>query len=289
MKLGLIGVGIVGNAFYEGMKHAFDIVRFDKQRADFSDVSSVEDVVKNTDGPIFVCVPTPMNSDGSCSTVIVEQVVEEIFLAVAKNVERIAVVKSTVPPGTTGHLTSRFGKRLTTIFNPEFLTEANPVEDFKNQDRIFLGGSPEATQIVADVYSIAYPDVFKMQSDAMTAEMVKYVGNCFLATKVSFANEIYQICEKLAIVYNDVINMATLDKRLGTSHWQVPGPMPASDGSGKLLMGYAGSCLCKDINSLIAVSKSSGVDPIMLQAAWDKNLSVRPEKDWELMKGRAVL
>ena len=78
MKLGLIGVGIVGNAFYEGMKHAFDVVRYDKNRSDVSDVSSIEEVVSNTDGPIFVCVPTPMNPNGSCNLEIIIDVISKI-------------------------------------------------------------------------------------------------------------------------------------------------------------------------------------------------------------------
>jgi len=272
---------VVGNAFYEGMKHAFDVVRYDKFRADLSDVDSIEGLVEATDGPIFVCVPTPMYPDGSCSTENVAQVAEAISLSKKEDAKRIVVVKSTVPPGTVDYLNFVFGDKLSVVFNPEFLTEANPVEDFKRQDRIFIGGLPEATQTVADIYSVAYPGVLIMQDRAMTTEMVKYVGNCFLATKVSFANEIYQICEKLGIDYNAVMRMATLDRRLGPSHWMVPGP----DGH----YGFGLTCFPKDINALIAVAKTLGVDPTMLQAAWNKNLEVRPEKDWEQMKGRAVL
>lgn len=281
MKLGLVGVGIVGNAFYEGMKHAFDVVRFDKFRADLSDVDSIEGLVAATDGPIFVCVPTPMYPDGSCSTENVAQVAEAINLLTKDGVKRIVVIKSTVPPGTVDYLNFVFGTNLSVVFNPEFLTEANPVQDFKHQDRIFIGGLPEATQTVADIYSIAYPNVLIMQDSARTTEMVKYVGNCFLATKVSFANEIYQICEKLGIDYNAVMNMATLDTRLGKSHWRVPGP----DGH----YGFGLTCFPKDINALIAVAKNLGINPTMLEASWKKNLEVRPEKDWEQMKGRAVL
>lgn len=285
MKLGLIGVGIVGNAFYEGMKHAFDVVRFDKFRTDLSDVTSIEEVVFATDGPIFVCVPTPMCEDGSCSIDNVTQVVEALALSMKETFytgsKRVVVVKSTVPPGTVMYLNYLFGESLSVVFNPEFLTEANPVQDFKNQDRIFVGGSSEATQTVADIYSIAYPNVVIMQDNATATEMVKYVGNCFLATKVSFANEMYQICDKLGVDYNAVMNMATLDKRLGRSHWGVPGP----DGH----FGYGGSCFPKDVNALIAVAKNLGVNPTLLEAAWNKNLEMRPEKDWEEMKGRAVL
>lgn len=277
-NIGLIGIGVVGNAFYEGMKHVFEIVRFDKNKPDLSDVESINSVVGSTDGPIFVCVPTPMKEDGSCSTECVERVVEAIFLSGTK---RIVVVKSTIPPGTTNSLNSRFGENLSVVFNPEFLTEANSVNDFKCQDRILIGGSSEATQIVADIYSIAYPNVALLQDEATTVEMVKYVGNCFLATKVSFANEIYQICEKLNVKYDNVINMASLDRRLGTSHWKVPGP----DGS----LGWGLVCLPKDLNALINIAKELGVDPKVMNATWEKNLEVRPEKDWEKLKGRTIL
>jgi len=275
-KIGVVGAGIVGNAFYEGMRHAFDVVRYDT-RPEFSDVGSLVELLQTVDGPIFVCVPTPMNPDGSASTDIVEDVVRNIY----GWGERIVVIKSTVPPGTTDRLNKMFGPTLSVVFNPEFLTEAQPVEDFKNQDRIIVGGDPEATQIVADIYSVAYPGVMQVQCDATTAEMVKYVGNCFLATKISFANEISQICEKLGVAYDGVINLAMLDKRLGRSHWKVPGP----DGH----YGFGLTCFPKDINALIAVAIELGVDPKILRAAWEKNLEVRPEKDWEKMKGRAVL
>lgn len=275
-KIGVVGAGIVGNAFYEGMRHAFNVVRYDT-RPEFSDVGSLVELLQTVDGPIFVCVPTPMNPDGSASTAIVEDVVRNIY----GWGERIVVIKSTVPPGTTDRLNKIFGPTLSVVFNPEFLTEANPVEDFKNQDRIIVGGNPEATQIVANIYSIAYFGVPQFQCDATTAEMVKYVGNCFLATKISFANEISQICEKLGVAYEGVINLAMLDKRLGRSHWKVPGP----DGH----YGFGLTCFPKDINALIAVAIELGVDPKILRAAWEKNLEVRPEKDWEKMKGRAVL
>lgn len=111
--------------------------------------------------------------------------------------------------------------------------------------------------------------------------MIKYLANCFLATKVSFANEMYQICDKLGARYDKVIELATLDSRLGTSHWKVPGP----DGH----FGFGLTCFPKDINALIKLSEQLGVDPKMLKTAWEKNLEVRPEKDWEQLKGRAVL
>lgn len=290
MKIGVVGLGIVGNAFYEGMRHAFEVVRYDKFRQDRSDVPDIGALCSEVDGPIFVCVPTPMNPDGTCNTGIVEDVLREIshsdFMMRAQRCcggkLRTVVIKSTTLPGTTDRLNDNDAFiDINVVFNPEFLTEASPVEDFKNQDRIVIGGKPEATQEVAEVYGVAYPGVLQVQCSAKCAEMVKYVANCFLATKVSFANEIYQICQGLGVDYNMVIRTATLDKRLGNSHWKVPGP----DGH----YGFGLTCFPKDLNALMSLAEQLGVDPKVMRAVWSKNLEVRPERDWEQMKGRAVL
>ena len=129
-----------------------------------------------------------------------------------------------------------------------------------------------------------YEKVFKnvpiIKTKSTIAEMVKYTANCFLATKVSFANEIKQICDHVDVDYDKVIEYATYDNRLGHSHWKVPGP------DGKL--GFGGSCFPKDINALIYFSKAMDIDVGVLSAVWQTNLKVRPERDWENLKGRAV-
>ena len=101
-----------------------------------------------------------------------------------------------------------------------------------------------------------------------------------LATKVSFSNEIKQICDKLDIDYDKVVEYAIYDDRLGKTHWSVPGP------DGKL--GFGGSCFPKDINALIHCASELGLDTQLIKSAWNLNLKVRPEKDWEELKGRAV-
>jgi nucleotide sugar dehydrogenase len=308
MNIGIVGYkGFVGNAMLESMKEYFQIYGYDKNgglvnieknlnstisehvQGAYTDEQSVYNYfVGFLEGPVFVCVPTPMNQDGSCNTDIVESVVANIDLAsTQQNKKTVVVVKSTVVPGTCERLSKKY-TNCYICFNPEFLTEKNAVQDFKNQNRIIIGGPQEGIDVVKEVYQASFPNVPIMLTNSTSAEMVKYVTNCFLATKVSFANEIYQICDKLNINYSDMIELAKLDKRLGESHWQVPGPMPSSDGSGKLLPGYSGSCFCKDINALISMSSELGVDPKVMKAGWEKNLEVRPEKDWEKLLGRAV-
>ena len=110
--------------------------------------------------------------------------------------------------------------------------------------------------------------------------MVKYFTNCFLATKVSFANEMKVLCDEIDIDYDKVVEYATYDERLGKSHWAVPGP------DGKL--GFGGSCFPKDINALIDLCGKMDIPARTLLGAWITNLNVRPEQDWKELKGRAV-
>jgi UDPglucose 6-dehydrogenase len=171
------------------------------------------------------------------------------------------------------------------VFNPEFLTEANALDDMRNQNRIILGGPRPWINTVKQVFQTAFPKVPLIKTSSTTAEMVKYVTNNFLTVKVSFANEMYQVCEALDksglnVDYDKVIEYAKYDSRLGSSHWSVPGP----DGD----FGAGGHCFPKDINAMIDVAKNLNVKPTVLKAAWEKNLEVRKNRDWEKMEGRAI-
>ena len=128
---------------------------------------------------------------------------------------------------------------------------------------------------------LALPLLANVSLGSITAEMVKYFTNTFLATKVSFANEMNLICDKLGIDYDKVVEYSIYDERLGKSHWAVPGP----DGH----YGFGGSCFPKDINALIKVAEKMDIPPNILSAAWDTNTLVRPEQDWKELKGRAVV
>lgn len=239
----------------------------------------------------FVCLPTPMFEDGSADLSIVEGVLKA--LSVIPGRPRIAVVKSTVPPGSTERWNSMFeSTKLKVIFNPEFLREATALDDMRNQTRIILGGPRPHINKVKQLFEGAFPNVPVIKTSSSTAEMVKYVTNIHLAVKVSLANEFYQICEKLDdaganIDYDKVVEYALHDDRLGQSHWKVPGPMPADD-SGNPAFGFGGSCFVKDISALMHVARQMGIDPKVMAGAWNKNLEVRPQRDWEKLVGRAV-
>ena len=272
MKIGIIGQGYVGTALKEGFQDFYQVETYDKYDLGKSTHSKISDIVELSD-VIFVCVPTPMRQDGSCYTGIVEEVIREIN----ENANgQIVVIKSTVPPGTTDRINEEYS-HTTTIFNPEFLTEANFIQDFKNQSRIILGGDRKGTNKVRQIYSRIFPNATIVKTGAKHAEMVKYFTNCFLATKVSFANEMYNICQQLDLDYDKVVEYATYDERLGKSHWAVPGP----DGD----FGYGGHCLPKDLSAIVSEFETYG----LLEAVEQVNDQVREDRDWEHMVGRAVL
>ena len=275
MKIGIVGQGYVGTAVKEVFSKHYKTNTFDLN-GDCT-CTDIEDLVDKSD-IIFVCVPTPMKKDGSCDTSIVESVVDEI--EDVDITDKIVAIKSTIPPGTTNRLNKKC-KNVSVIFNPEFLTEANFIDDFKNQNRIIIGGERPSTTKLRQVYSLAFPNAKIVKTGSITAEMVKYFTNTFLATKVSFANEMYQICGRLGIDYDKVVEYSTYDERLGKSHWAVPGP----DGH----YGFGGSCFPKDINALIQLGLELDMTPEVLMAAWETNLEVRPEEDWKELKGRAVV
>jgi len=223
-----------------------------------------------------------MRGDGSCHIEIVEGVINDIDEMCKTNgyKNRIAIIKSTVPPGTTDRL-NESAQNITVAFSPEFLTEANSFEDFKNQTRIIIGANRPASTRIKSMFRKAFPMTPIVKTSASHAETVKYFINCFLSTKVSFANEMYQYCESIGVDYDKVVEYALYDKRLGASHFSVPGP----DGD----FGFGGHCFPKDLAAMIYQMQKFDVQSTVLSATQQKNVEVRNDKDWELMKGRAII
>ena len=296
-KLAVIGQGFVGGSLTTVLsERGLEVFTYDKAGkcapgGRSHNVSSVSELVRSCEEMVgfsniyFVCLPTPMYEDGSADLSIVEGVLSALA---SEPGERIAVVKSTVPPGSTHRWNEMYAPQgLHVVFNPEFLTEANALNDMREQNRIVLGGPRPWINQVKQVFQRAFPKVPLIKTSSTTAEMVKYLTNNFLTVKVAFANEMAQVCEALDadglnIDYDKVVEYAKYDSRLGDSHWSVPGP----DGA----RGYGGHCFPKDINAMISVAHSIGVSPSVLEAAWKKNLEVRApeERDWEQQVGRAV-
>jgi UDPglucose 6-dehydrogenase len=277
MKIGVIGNGYVGKATQLAFPCESLVYDTDKKKCSPSGLK-LEDLRGCTF--VFVCVPTPMNPDGSCHTSIVESVVAKLIDSGIH--KRRIVIRSTVPVGTS--------KSLGVSFMPEFLTEAKWQGDvIKNRTWIF-GYDPPAwidwtpkDRMAADFLKLAQDsarEVVILKSDE--AELLKLTRNAFLATKISFFNEIKTFCDKNKIDYNKVREAITEDKRIGDSHSHVPGP----DGEN----GFGGTCLPKDSNSLLSQFSQLGIDAPVLRAVKFRNEQIdRPQKDWQNNKGRAVV
>tara|TARA_B100001059_G_scaffold235416_1_gene280945 strand:+ start:23280 stop:24101 length:822 start_codon:yes stop_codon:yes gene_type:complete len=272
MKIGIIGQGFVGNAVKIKFQSFYDVFTYDLNS---SLSNSNFDFIKDNCKIVFICVPTPMNSTGECDVSIVYDTIKKL----SEKKGLIIVNKSTVPPTTTESLNQEFNK-IQVVFNPEFLTERNAVKDYENQTRIILGGPRPATTILKNVFSRVFPNIHIIKTGSKHAEMIKYFTNSFLATKVSFANEIYDLCQKMNIDYDKIIEYSTLDKRIGPSHLSVPGP----DGD----YGFGGHCFPKDLAALIHLTDSLGSLNNVLKAVNITNNKVRNNRDWEKMKGRAI-
>jgi len=273
-NIGIIGNGFVGSALEFGFSPVANIKIYDKDPLKATD--RLETVINKSD-IIFVCVPTPMNPDGSISLKIVRSVFDEISEISNKN--NVVVLKSTVVPGTTDDLAKMFPK-LNIVYNPEFLTERKAKFDFLNQARVILGGAWPYTERVKDLYKTRFMHCNVVSTDYRTAEFIKYFGNVFFALKVSFANEMKIFADKLGVDWEKALYGFVADGRVADSHLHVPGP----DGE----LGFGGSCFPKDLNAFITLADKKGVKLNTLKAAWQTNLEIRPKKDWELLEGRAV-
>lgn len=282
-NVGVVGLGYVGTA----IKYAYEIQElqdrlftYDIKDAKNPTCGTLQELTEQAD-LIYVAVPTPMKSNGECDTSIVEHVTDEICQSI---VRKIVVIKSTVTPGTTEKLQARHPTH-NIFFCPEFLTEANYLEDYLNQDVMLLGIPKNSYRTLGEAVLQEQLSVSKVKYsnvvDATTAEFYKYIANIFLATKVSFANEMETIAKEIGVNWEHIVNVVANDRRLGKSHWNVPGP----DGH----RGFGGTCFPKDINALIAHAQSLDIQTPLLKAVWKRNVLVdRPERDWEELKGRAV-
>jgi len=210
-----------------------------------------------------------MKRNGSCDLSIVESV---MYTLLSSGVPPCKIVlRSTVPLGTCDWFKINF--------MPEFLTETNWREDVRNTQDWIIGVADPASDL-----KTIFPKILKGNLHFCSneeAELAKHVRNCFLATKVSFFNEINNFCEEKNIKYQHVQELVILDPRINASHTCVPGP----DGK----KGFGGTCFPKDMHSLFLQMQNAAVTPHLIKAAIERNEMVdRPEKDWNEDKGRAV-
>ena len=213
---------------------------------------------------VFLAVGTPQRDDGSADLRILWTALESIAPFLAS--DAVVVIKSTVPVGTNAEAARRLreltGRDVDVASNPEFLKEGCAIEDFSRPDRVVVG---VARTEVADVLHELYKPFLRTEHPFLvmnheSAEMTKYVANCLLATKISFINEMANICERVGADINHVRNGIGHDQRIGFA-FLFPG------------VGYGGSCFPKDVRALISVAKRNDITPRILQSVDDVNVA----------------
>lgn len=237
MKIGIVGSGIVGSSLINWFRDKSPII-YDRGR----NKKNLGRLQKEAE-LIFVCVPTPYGKRGYD-----DYAVYDVMSKLLKYPGKVIVIKSTVLPGTTEKLQTIYPMH-TFLFNPEFLTEKNHVKDFMFPDRQIIG-TTEKSIALADVIMKMLPHApYERIMNASTAEMIKYAGNTFLALKITYANQLFDICSLIGIDYELVRDGMGADPRIGKSHTSI-----WMDGE----RGYSGMCLPKDSKALIDFAHAHG-------------------------------
>ncbi|MDA2935693.1 hypothetical protein MYX06_00530 [Patescibacteria group bacterium AH-259-L05] len=253
-KIGIIGVGVVGGAIASVFPHA---LLYDK----YKNIGSPDEI--NQADIIFICVPTPYDKKIGFDL----SAVEDVF-SIIKG-EKIIVIKSTVLPGTTEKIQRKYPQHKV-LFNPEFLRARSAKKDMANPHEQIIGYTKKSKSIAQTILKILPKAPHEFIVPATEAEMAKYFKNIFLATKVIFANQIYDLCQKLNINYDRIKDMAGTDPRINHSHLDV-----LFEG----YRGYGGTCLPKDTNSLIQLGDMVNVDLKLLKLVNKINKQLTKEGD----------
>jgi UDPglucose 6-dehydrogenase len=206
---------------------------------------------------VFIAVGTPQGDDGSANLTGLWAVVETLAPALAPGA--VVVIKSTVPVGTNRRVADRLrglcGREVDVASNPEFLKEGAAIDDFTKPDRVVVGVTrPEVAEVLRELYKpyLRTENPFLVMG-LESAEMTKYVANCMLATKISFINEMANLCDRVGADINEVRRGIGHDTRIGFA-FLFPG------------VGYGGSCFPKDVRALVAVAESHDVEPSVLRS-----------------------
>jgi UDPglucose 6-dehydrogenase len=258
-KIGIIGLGFVGNAIRVNCEGIFNIICIDtdpsKNTGTYQDLMSCE--------AVFVCVPSPNKSNSDCDTSILNSVLYHL-----KDYKNVIISKTTAVPAFYEKMQNLYPNL---VYVPEFLTAANAVRDFACERRAIIGGSViayqrEAERILKQIQPITHIEFCSIGEAALT----KYIINSYLATKVVFMNEMFSLATKHGYDWNNIANLIFTDDRIGSTHMKVPGP----DGN----FGFGGHCFPKDTEALIKYSEKLNVNLNILKTAVKKNSLLRLQK-----------
>lgn len=264
-KIGIVGKGFVG----EAVANSYDpsLLLFNDPKLSTEEYTPLSEMVERCSS-IFVCVPTPSDALGKCSTGIIEQVLRDLS---SLNYRGLVICKSTAPPLWYKYVRGTYQLKIAHV--PEFLTQVNANKDYLNQSLMVIGApleySREVEREIISKSSLMYRRgaIAIVHCSVEEASMFKYMANTFLAMKVVISNEFSNFCKAAGIDYEVVSNLASFDPRLGGTHWKVPGP----DGK----RGFGGACFPKDTAALLASAEDLDVDMSMLKQAVDTNDELR--------------
>jgi UDPglucose 6-dehydrogenase len=272
MRIGLVGYGFVGRAISRFFSQSHSISVYDKFIPEHAS-SDAQDQI-NTCDLAFVAVPTPTGEDGlSCNLSAVYEVFSWLRVP--------ACIKSTIPPGTTDRI--RDNAKLPIAFSPEYIGErvGHEWNALDSCGFVIVGGDETTCDLVISAYQHATSKKLEYcKTDTNTAELCKYMENCFLATKVAFSNQFYDIANYFGVDFEKLKALWLLDPRVAASHTSVSPER-----------GFGGRCLPKDLRAIIAATKPLGGSPFLESLlAYNEDLSRRsratkeslPEKNLQL-------
>lgn len=279
--IGIIGYGFVGKAVAYGFseydkqngrmpKH--EVLIYDKYKPQ----NELSEVLEKSEF-IFVCLPTPFYEDKlKIDLSICDEMIDQICRKIVGQ-GKLVIIKSTIVPGTT----RQYAKMYPDVhfsFNPEFLTEANYLQDFVTSDRIIVGADNDwVAQKLIDLYRSCFPETKILKMSLSAAEAVKYQCNVLLATKVAVSNIFYDICQSENVSYDDVKTAVSLDSRIGESHISVTTER-----------GFGGKCFPKDLGAIIGRCNELSIDCKLLEEVYAYNLRIRKVRDWQEIAGASV-
>lgn len=259
-SISIIGFGFVGSAMAhlcEKNNVEFNVCDLNTKRGKFNYFENIAELVnfseKNSDiNSYIICVPTPSDSDGNCDISIVKDVLVKLHMNIKK--ETYVIIKSTLVPSTSSTLNKEYPE-LNIVFCPEFLRENSYKDDIYNAKFVLLGIHPEFDLTKYQKVLKITKELYKHNSqiDILVksyeeCELFKYTLNTFFATKITFFNEIHELCEKMGVDYQNLKNMFHLDSRIGDYGINVPGP-------GNEFYGFKLSCLPKELKSMIKLQE----------------------------------
>jgi nucleotide sugar dehydrogenase len=257
MKIAIVGIGVIGSAVLDtAQRRGFDITCVDPK---LPDAVSLEAAINQSPDAIIVCLPTLSRPDGTCDVSILESAFVQLDGC------SIPVISHSTAPW---ELYSYWATKIPNLVHvPEFVTAANAARQYASQHRVIIGGNMVSCRFVAPVIQKLIEPTIVRHVTIREAAFIKYLANSWLATKVVFMNQLYELAKAEGIDWHTIAQVSADDPRLGNTHWQVPGP----DGQ----RGYGGMCFPKDVDALLAQSDLAGIGLSLLEETKKANNKLR--------------